>query len=199
MINAYREYWELLRRWNQRIRLVGECEEEAVFQAQHLEDCLAMVPLVESCESLLDLGTGAGLPGIVLKIAIPTLRVALLDSVRKKIAFCEEAIRRLQLTDISATCARAEDQNVVGALGTFDVVISRATWELQDFIRMAIPYLTPIPQARIVAMKGARWREELKAAAPALAELGLHVVEAREYLLGGGEQRCGIVLSRIPV
>ncbi len=196
MKDPFDTYYELLRKWNERIRLVSACADAASFRDRHWEDCLAILPLLAAAQRVIDLGTGAGLPGIVIKIAAPRIEVTLLDSVRKKVAFCEEAIRRLGLSGIAAHCGRAEDPETINKLSTYDAVVSRATWSLKDFLPVALPYLASGAAARIIAMKGPRWEDELGEANPLLPGLGLAADQPLEYRLASGQRHYAISFRR---
>ena len=165
--------------------------DEKDFHRKHVGDAKALLPCLGEAKTLIDLGTGAGLPGILIKIARPDIEVTLLDATRKKISFCEEVIRNLDLKGICAVWDRAEDPKLVSSLGKFDVVVSRATWKLAQFLEIARPYLSK--GSRCVAMKGARWREEEKKAREAAEANSLKLEGTHEYRLEGQEQRCILI------
>jgi len=133
------------------------------------------------------MGSGAGIPGIVLKIERPRLSVVLLDSARKKVSFLNEAIARLGLAGIEAVQGRAEDPKVAERLGRFDIVVSRATWPLAGFLEAAIPYLAA--GGRAIAMKGPRADEELGSLSDSPAAARFAMEERRAYELTGGRKR----------
>jgi 16S rRNA (guanine527-N7)-methyltransferase len=114
---------------------------------------------------------------------LPGLEVVLLDSIRKKVSFCDEAIRALGLSGIRAVCGRAEDEGVREALGTFDAVVSRATWNLKDYIEISASYMKCSPGSRIYALKGAKWSDELSEAQNILEKHGLMLDQSIEYAL----------------
>jgi 16S rRNA (guanine527-N7)-methyltransferase len=194
MTEQLREYFELLSRWNKKINLVSNADDFDAFVFEHVEDALRMHRHLEGAKSLLDLGTGAGIPGILIKLDMPELRVVLLDSIRKKISFCEEAIRRLGLKDIDAVTGRAEDEAVIQALGRFDAIVSRATWKLSDYLHMARPYMHD-SGSKVIAMKGMGWREELSGARDFMAESGLRLLSTDEYDLADGRRHAMLVLA----
>lgn len=195
MTEQLRTYFELLSIWNKKINLVSNADDFDTFVLEHVEDALRMSGHLHGVKSLLDLGTGAGIPGILIKMDMPELRVVLLDSIRKKVSFCEEAIRRLGLKDIEAITGRAEDEGVIEALGKFDAIVSRATWKLVDYLKMAAPYMRE-SGSRVVAMKGQGWRDELKEAEAFMVENGLMVLTTDEYDLAGGRLHCLLVVGR---
>lgn len=161
----FEQYLKLLLKWNRSYNLTAITDKEEI-RIKHFEDSLAVTPFLPRRSSggakagrLLDIGTGAGFPGIPLKIARSDLEIVLLDSVQKKIAFCEAAIRELGLKRIEAMHGRAEDPKVQSRLGLFDIVISRATFSIVDFLPLAEKYLRPGGAA--IAMKGRNWEEDL--------------------------------------
>lgn len=153
----FEKYLRLLLKWNKTYNLTSITEIEEI-RIKHFEDSLAPLPFLPANARVLDIGTGAGFPGIPLKIARPELEVVLLDSQRKKIAFCEACIRELKLEKISVVLGRGEDKKIEKGLGLFDVVISRATFSLADFLNLSRKYMKSTGMA--IAMKGKNWREE---------------------------------------
>lgn len=145
----FEKYLKLLLKWNKTYNLTSITDEKEI-RIKHFEDSLAPLPFLPQAGRLLDIGTGAGFPGIPIKITKPELEVVLLDLRRKKISFCEACIRELKLEKISAIQGRAE--------GRFDVVISRATFSLPDFLELSRKYIRPTGMA--IAMKGRHWKEE---------------------------------------
>lgn len=153
----FNQLLKLLLKWNKTYNLTAITQPEEI-RVKHFEDSLVPLPFLPAKGRILDIGTGAGFPGIPIKIERPQLDVILLDSQRKKISFCEAAIRELALEKISACRGRAEDPKIISALGKFDVVISRATFSLNDFLETALPYCKDGGVA--IAMKMANWKEE---------------------------------------
>ena len=194
MDDSLRRYYELLVKWNRQINLTS-VDDEAGFRSAHAEDAHALLAHLGTARTMLDLGTGAGIPGLLVKIWRPALEVTLVDATRKKIAFCDEAIRQLRLSGIRAVWGRAEDARMQKELGTFDLVVSRATWELKAFLPLALPYVAA--GGRAIAMKGPRWDEELAAAAKVLAGGAFALVGTHPYVLPGGQARCLLVFERI--
>jgi len=155
------QYRELLLRWNETYNLTSITDPEEI-QIKHFEDSLAVLPFLPAKGRLLDIGSGAGFPGIPIKIERPELEVVLLDSQRKRTDFCREVVRQLCLKDIIVSHGRIEDEAVCQRLGLFDVVISRATFPLEKFLETALPYCAPL--GGIVVMRGSEWKKELAAA-----------------------------------
>lgn len=148
------EYLELLQKWN-RIYNLTAVREPAKMVSHHLLDSLAVVPQVTAA-SVLDVGSGAGLPGIPLALALPRTHVTLVDSSHKKTAFLQQAKLELKLDNVAVICARVEEWR---AGRTFELVISRAFSELAEFIALAGRHLAP--GGRLAAMKGVFPHEEM--------------------------------------
>ena len=185
---------ELLR-WNQKVNLTS-ITNLAEAREKHLLDSLTLLPLLQGDERLLDVGSGAGFPGIPLKLAAPGLQLLSVDAVQKKITFQRHVARLLGLQGFSAEHLRVEQvpQHPLGR-GGFAVVVSRAFASLEQFAALALPCLAP--EGRIVAMKGAEAEAELQQSSAALARLGLRCSELRPLRLPlSGSQRSLIVLTR---
>jgi 16S rRNA (guanine527-N7)-methyltransferase len=168
---------ELLK-WNAKVNLTAITEPEEVLE-KHFLDSLAVLPEVEGAASLLDLGAGAGFPGIPLKLARPALNVTLVDAVGKKVGFLKAAIATLGLKEARGLHARAEGNPEDEGIPRAELLIARAFMDLPDWLNLAPAYL--LPGGRVVAMLGkAQPDEELHARA---AERKLRLISARQYRL----------------
>ena len=146
------QYARELLKWNAKVNLTAITDPDQVVD-KHLLDSLAVVPEVGGAKSLLDLGAGAGLPGIPLALALPELQVTLVDAVAKKVGFMKHAIALLGLAGrVRALHARAEGHPEAEGIPRAEVVISRALVEVEGFKALATPYV--LPGGRIVAMLG---------------------------------------------
>lgn len=133
-------YLQLLSRWNQKMNLTG-VRHPGVLVALHLAECLrAAQRIPEEVETVLDFGSGAGLPGIPIQIARPELRVTLAESQKKKAAFLQEAVRELGLTGSDVHAGRVED---LPPTAVFDLVTLRAVDKMGEALRMAFPRIRP--------------------------------------------------------
>jgi len=148
-------YVALLHKWNRVYNLTAVREIERMV-SHHLIDSLAILPYVDGT-NVLDVGTGAGLPGIPLAIARPHLSVTLLDSIQKKTAFLQQAIGELGLKNASVVCNRVE---LWKPPQRFDVIVSRAFAELADFVNQSAHLLAP--GGVFLAMKGVHPVDEIK-------------------------------------
>jgi 16S rRNA (guanine527-N7)-methyltransferase len=176
-------------RWNARVNLTAITAPEEVLE-KHFLDSLAVLPEVEGAATLLDLGAGAGFPGLPLKIARPQLAVTLVDAVGKKVSFIKATVAAMGLKDVRAIHARAEGQPEAEGLPRAQLLIARAFMDLTDWLALAPAYVQP--GGRVVAMLGkAQPDSELRARAD---ERGLSFVSQRQYRLpfSGAERQVAV-------
>jgi len=175
-------YLELIAKWN-RVHNLTAVREPDQMVPLHLLDSLSVLPHLVGAKSLLDVGTGAGLPGIPISIARPDLDVTLLDSSHKKTAFLTQAKAELRLARVKVECERVERWKP-DAL--FDVVVSRAFSELADFVAQAKHLVAP--GGVLLAMKGVHPFDEI-AKVPAshrvdqVVELAVPSLDAKRHLV----------------
>lgn len=133
------KYYNLLIEWNEKINLTRIVEKEDVY-LKHFYDSLTLIKVIDLSKdlSLIDVGTGAGFPGIVLKIVFPNLHITLLDSLQKRITFLDEVIKELNLIDIKTVHDRAEDY-AKNHREEYDIVTSRAVANLRVLSELCIP------------------------------------------------------------
>ena len=133
------EYYNLLIEWNEKINLTRITEKEDVY-LKHFYDSLTLVKVIDLNNdlSLCDVGTGAGFPGLVLKICFPNLKITLVDSLQKRINFLNEVITELNLKNIEAVHDRAEDY-AKKHREEYDIVTSRAVANLRVLSELTIP------------------------------------------------------------
>jgi len=147
-------YVALLAKWSKAYNLTTVREPDQIITL-HILDSLSVLPYLDNATSVLDVGTGAGLPGIPLAIARPDISFKLLDSQQKKIIFVQHVITSLQLTNVVATQQRIESLQVSSPVDPgFDVIVSRAFASLQEFVNLISSVCTK--QTKIIAMKGRR-------------------------------------------
>jgi 16S rRNA (guanine527-N7)-methyltransferase len=158
--------------------LLGPREAVRVWE-RHILNCAVIEPVFAPGTSVCDLGSGAGLPGIVLALARPDLRLTLLEPLLRRATFLEEVVAELELTQVTVMRARAED---AAKSMRVDVVTARAVAPLDRLARWAMPLLAP--GGELVAIKGSGAAEDLAAAGPALARLGLRRSRLESYGAG---------------
>lgn len=162
-VGRFSTYLGLLQVWGKKINLTTRLETSEVI-LYHFLDSLAGVPILEAspCARIVDLGAGAGLPSLPLKFALPELRVLLVESVRKKVSFCQEAIRVAGVTGIEAIWGRGEEIGVRSDHHrSYDWAVSRALGASVDVAKLALPFLAP--GGRILLYKGEPESGELQA------------------------------------
>lgn len=145
---AFDRYLTLLLRWNARIKLTSVTEPTEVV-ARHFLDSLAVVPaLAGGPGTLVDVGSGAGFPGLVVALVRPDLAVKVVESIQKKAAFLEAVRRELALSNVEVVADRME--TLVRARRTFDAAVSRATFAPEVWVRQGVELVAP--GGRLVAM-----------------------------------------------
>jgi 16S rRNA (guanine527-N7)-methyltransferase len=158
--------------------LIGPREAPRLWE-RHLLNCGVLAEAVPEGSTVCDVGSGAGLPGLVLAIARPDLQVTLVEPLLRRTTFLEEVVTDLALDRVSVVRARGEDLH---GLGTYDVVTSRAVAPLGKLLRWSMPLVAPT--GALVAMKGSSVREEIEAARRDLRRL--RCAEPEVLSLGAG-------------
>jgi len=148
------QYLALLQKWNRVYNLTAVREPQRMV-SEHLLDCLAVTPYIGE-NRILDVGSGAGLPGIPLALALPDARVTLLDSNHKKAAFLQQAVTELKLGNVAIACERVEGWKPAAR---FAVVISRALSDLGEFVALAGRHVAA--GGCLAAMKGVHPYDEI--------------------------------------
>ena len=190
-ISQLERYGDLLIEWNEKFNLTAITEKEEIY-VKHFLDCLILTNY-QLCGKLADVGTGAGFPAIVLKIACPQLSITMLEPNNKKISFLNEVIRQLDLKDIVAVNQRSEDY-AREHYEEFDFVTSRAVASLNILSELCLPLLKV--HGHFLAMKGPRGQEELEQAAKGIARLSGVVLNVDSYQLADQQQRLVIDLTK---
>lgn len=168
ILKCLNTYYEMLIDYNTHTNLTRITDEEDVY-LKHFYDSLTLIKAVKlNNQSLLDVGTGAGFPGLVLKIVFPNLKVTLVDSLNKRIIFLNNVIEKLNLKGINAIHERIEDYAKISR-ESFDIVTSRAVASLPVLSEMCIPLVCE--KGLFIPMK-ADAKEEIKASESAIKTLG---------------------------
>ncbi len=184
-------FLDLLEVWNRRLRLTGE-RERATLLRKHVVDSLSCVPVLPERGPALDIGTGAGFPGIVLACARPDVPITLLDARQRPISFLREVISRVPLPRATALAMRAEAAaGDVELAGRQRFVSSRAL-RIDVFLTLAEPLVAPDGVA--VSMQTPKLGRE--AADTVARASGFRVADLRDYRLPDGELRRLVVLAR---
>jgi 16S rRNA (guanine527-N7)-methyltransferase len=159
-IEAFELYLKELLKWNRKINLTAIRSEKGIL-LKHFLDSLSVYPYLPERSFILDIGAGAGFPGLPLKIVRPTVELTLIDSVRKKVDFQRHVIRTLGLKGVEAIHGRVQDKGILRDLGgRFDIILSRAFSDLQTLLALSLPFLKKA--GTVIAMKGEIDDEEIK-------------------------------------
>ncbi len=197
-LSQFLRYYEMLIDWNEKINLTAITEFEEVLK-KHFLDSISIGRLIKQNEevSILDIGTGAGFPGIPIKIAFPNVKVTLLDSLNKRVVFLNEVIQELQLDNICALHGRAEDFAKKKEMREqFDFCVSRAVANLSSLCEFCLPYIKV--GGRFISYKSEKAKEELKAAQNAISILGGSNVKIDEFFLPGTDfKRTFIITEKV--
>ena len=179
-LDQLNEYYNLLIEYNKVMNLTGITDYEEVY-LKHFYDSLTLVKVIDlnSINSLCDIGTGAGFPGLVLKIVFPNLKITLLDSLNKRVEFLKVVIDKLNLKNIEVIHSRAEDYALKNR-NKFDVTTARAVAHTSILLEYAIP-LTKI-NGYFIPLK-ANMIEELKEIDNAINELNVSLIKKAEFKL----------------
>ncbi|MFG6368391.1 MAG: 16S rRNA (guanine(527)-N(7))-methyltransferase RsmG [Lachnospiraceae bacterium] len=182
-LQRFIKYYELLVEWNSFMNLTAITEFEAVC-TKHFIDSISLCRAVDCSKAyeLIDIGTGAGFPGIPLKIVFPNLKITLLDSLRKRVKFLNTVIAELGLQGIETIHGRAEDFAKSGMLRElFDLCVSRAVANLSILSEYCLPYVKV--GGYFISYKSEKITDELQMAQTAIQILGGAVYDQKELIL----------------
>lgn len=193
-INQFYHYMQLLLEWNEKINLTAITEPEEII-LKHFVDSMTIASYIEKNTKLIDVGTGAGFPGIPLKIIREDIEITLLDSLNKRVNFLKEVIEQLGLNQIKAIHSRVEeigkDNNY---RETFDYATSRAVANLSTLAEYLIP-LVKI-QGCCISMKGPNIEEEIQQSKKAISILGGKIEKIEKFQLPRSDIDRNIVMIR---
>lgn len=195
-LEKFYQYMNMLLEWNEKINLTAIVEPKEVI-LKHFIDSLTINKYLKENVTIADVGTGAGFPGIPLKILRPDIKVTLVDSLNKRINFLNEVIEKLNLEDIETVHSRIEDFGKNKSYREkFDYVTARAVANLA----VLSEYLIPIAKigGKCVCMKGSNVEEEIQSGKKAINVLGGKIEKVDEFVLPDSDiSRNVIILSKI--
>lgn len=192
--DQFQTYMELLLEWNEKMNLTAITQPEEVVE-KHFLDSLTLLawPKLKQGAKVIDVGTGAGFPGLPLRILEPSLQLTLLDSLGKRVNWLASVCNTLGLEGVECLHARAEEQALVdGYRDGFDYAVSRAVASLELLCELCLPYLKV--GGRFLAMKGVDSGEEINHAARCISILGGRLLPSVDYVIPGANVRHRVVL-----
>ena len=195
-IKKFMNYMNLLLEWNEKINLTAITQPEEV-KLKHFVDSLTVLKYINDDDKVIDIGTGAGFPGIPLKIMNENTKITLLDSLNKRINFLNIVIETLNLRNIQAIHGRAEEiaRNKLYR-EKYDVAVSRAVANLSTLTEYMLPFVKV--GGKCICMKGANVNEELERAQNAIKELGGEIERVDNfYLFDNDNERNIIVIKKV--
>lgn len=192
--NKFIKYKELVLEWNQKINLTA-ITEDSEFITKHFIDCIKIFKSneIKNANSIIDVGTGAGFPGIPIAILAPEKKVCLLDSLNKRINFLDTVVSDLNLKNVRTVHSRAED----GARNSefrenFDVAVSRAVANMTVLSEFCLPYVKV--KGSFVALKGPAIEDEISESKNAIKKLGGEIKNIIEVDIEGTDLHHNIVI-----
>lgn len=194
MLRRYRVYYEYLEEINQVMNLTAISGEKDVAEL-HFLDCAALLTMQSfTGKKVIDVGTGAGFPGLALKIACPELELTLLDSLDKRVNFLKNTCERLSFDNVNCIHARAEEIPA-GLRQGFDFAVSRAVARLNLLCELCLPYVKK--GGMFIAMKGPELDAELEEAKRAIRTLGGVVEKKLDYTIPGTDvTHCAVLIRK---
>ncbi len=189
-------YMKELIDWNEKMNLTAIIEENDVI-LKHFVDSLTILKYIKNKESIIDIGTGAGFPGIPIKIVNENINLTLVDSLNKRVNFLKNIIQKLELNNIDAMHFRAEELAMQKKhRESYDICTSRAVANLSTLVEYMLPFVKV--GGKCICMKGSEIEEELKESQKAIRELGGKVVKIDNIILPNSDyERNIIVIEKI--
>ena len=181
-LSKFNRYYNLLISWNKKINLTSVTDEDEVL-VKHFLDSIALLQYVDpSDKKLIDIGTGAGFPGIPIKIMCPKCEITLLDSLNKRINFLNEVINDLDLSGIFTIHGRSEDLGSnIQFRGKFDICVSRAVANLSTLSEYCLPFVNN--NGVFISYKSGNVYDEIQNADNAISILGGSLSGVKEFML----------------
>ena len=191
-VKQFEKYQELLLEWNEKINLTAITEENDII-TKHFIDSLCCLKYIKSNDNIIDVGTGAGFPGVPLKIVSHETKITLLDSLNKRIIYLTDVIEKLKLEKIQAVHGRAEECGMKPEYREkYDIVTARAVANM----KVLCEYCLPLAKVggKFICMKGSEYKEELEEAKAHIGNLGGKIFNIEEIILPGTDIKHSIIV-----
>lgn len=194
VLNKFWVYMTNLLEWNEKINLTAITDEDDII-LKHFIDSLTILEYIPEKSNVIDVGTGAGFPGIPLKIVREDINMTLMDSLNKRITFLNEIINKLGLKKINAIHSRAEElAKMPEHREKYDIAVSRAVANLSTLSEYMIPFVKV--GGKCICMKGSNIEEELKTAKNAIKELGGEIEKVINFKLPDSDNERNIIIIK---
>lgn len=193
-LEKFEKYMQVLLEWNKKINLTAITKPDDIY-LKHFADSLTVLKYLKSNDKIIDVGTGAGFPGIPIKIMLENTNITLLDSLNKRIKFLNEVISIIDLNNIEAIHGRAEElsRNKIYR-EKYDIAISRAVANLSTLSEYLLPFVKV--GGKCICMKGANVQEEIENAKHAINELGGRIEQVDNLYLSQHDNERNIVIIK---
>lgn len=193
--NMFYNYMRILIEWNKKINLTAITDEKDII-IKHFIDSLTVLKYIDNKSiNLIDIGTGAGFPGIPIKIVNNLNNITLLDSLNKRVVFLENVINELKLKQIEAIHSRAEEYIKSGKREIYDIAVSRAVANMSTLLEYLLPYIKI--NGICICMKGPNIDDEFKNAKKALNILGGEIINIDKFRLPDESKRNIIIIKKV--
>ncbi|MEE0966813.1 MAG: 16S rRNA (guanine(527)-N(7))-methyltransferase RsmG [Bacilli bacterium] len=194
-LKQFDTYYHTLVEWNEKMNLTAIVNKEDVYLKHFYDSLTPSFDFDFNNQSLCDIGAGAGFPSIPLKIVYPDLKITIVDSLSKRITFLNHLVKELELDNVKAIAARAEEY-AVNNREAFDIVTARAVARLNILDELCLPLVKP--NGYFITLKGKIWQEELKEAKNGIKILGGEVKKEVDFTLASlDDQRCNIYIQKV--
>lgn len=199
-LEQFLQYYALLKEWNQKMNLTA-IEEPVEVAYKHFVDSVLLCRVIPQMagRSLIDIGTGAGFPGVPLKIMEPSLQLTLFDSLNKRITFLKEVCQQLQLSDVETIHGRAEDfAQKIDYREQYDLASARAVARLPVLVEICLPFVKV--GGYFIALKGPELEQEIAESSRALQLLGGKIKDVQKLTLLDGKysRSIAVILKTAP-
>lgn len=191
-LEQFEQYMHMLQEWNEKMNLTAITEDEEVWEKHFYDSILPFASLDPS--SMCDVGSGAGFPGIPVKIALPKCKMTLIEPLHKRCRFLSAVVEELGLDNVEIINERAEDY-AKDHRESFQIVSARAVAKLSILLELCVPLLKV--NGIMIALKGKNGNEELQQAKKAISELGIQLIKEEKTTIEDGSTRINLYFEKM--